>query len=151
HSYQTINAASRATSQRAFLENLQQGQAYQSEAPTMWDVTYRTAVAQAEQEDREREGAYHRIGFHRTDGSGDRACIETTRPELLPAGGALVAHPDDERYRSLCGSTVASPLFGVEVPVVAHPPDQPDKGAGIAMIRTSGDPNAVTWWRVLSL
>src|SRR5699024_12429523 len=63
HSYQTIDARSRATSQRAFLENLQQGQAYQAEAHTMWDVTYRTAVAQAEQEDRERDAAYHRIGF----------------------------------------------------------------------------------------
>ncbi|WP_394215531.1 valine--tRNA ligase [Brachybacterium vulturis] len=154
HSYQTINAASRATSQRAFLENLQQGQAYQSEAPTMWDVTYRTAVAQAEQEDREREGAYHRIGFTRTDaGAGEDATvhIETTRPELLPACVALVAHPDDERYQGLFGSTVTSPLFGVEVPVLAHPLAQPDKGAGIAMICTFGDSNDVTWWRELSL
>jgi valyl-tRNA synthetase len=68
HSYQTIDAASRATSQQAFLENLASGAAYQSEAPTMWDVTYRTAVAQAEQEDRDRPGAYHRIGFTRADG-----------------------------------------------------------------------------------
>ena len=113
HSYQTINAHSRATSQRAFLENLEAGQAYQSEAPTMWDVTYRTAVAQAEQEDRDREGAYHRIGFTRTDGTGEKVFIETTRPELLPACVALVAHPDDERYQDLFGTTVTSPLFGV--------------------------------------
>ncbi|UYG15444.1 valine--tRNA ligase [Brachybacterium huguangmaarense] len=151
HGYQTINAHSRATSQRAFLENLQAGQAYQSEAPTMWDVTYRTAVAQAEQEDRERDGAYHRIGFTRTDGSGDTVFIETTRPELLPACVALVAHPDDERYQHLLGTTVTSPLFGVEVPVHAHPLAQADKGAGIAMICTFGDANDVTWWRELQL
>lgn len=151
YSYQTIDAASRATSQRAFLENLAAGQAYQSEAPTMWDVTYRTAVAQAEQEDRERPGAYHRLGFTRTDGSGEKVFIETTRPELLPACVALVAHPDDERYQGLFGTTVTSPLFGVEVPVHPHPLAQMDKGAGIAMICTFGDANDVTWWRELQL
>ena len=149
HSYQTINAHSRATSQRAFLENLEAGQAYQSEAPTMWDVTYRTAVAQAEQEDRDREGAYHRIGFTRPDG--EKVFIETTRPELLPACVALVAHPDDGRYQGLFGTTVTSPLFGVEVPVKAHPLAQADKGAGIAMICTFGDSTDVIWWRELEL
>ena len=151
HSYQTINARSRATSQRAFLENLAAGQAYQAEAPTMWDVTYRTAVAQAEQEDRERDGAYHRLGFTRADGSGEKVYIETTRPELLPACVALVAHPDDPRYQGLFGTTVTSPLFGVEVPVHPHPLAQADKGAGIAMICTFGDANDVTWWRELDL
>lgn len=149
--YQTIDARSRTTSQRAFLENLQAGQAYQAEAPTMWDVTYRTAVAQSEQEDREREGAYHRLGFLRTDGSGERVFIETTRPELLPACVALVAHPDDERYQDLFGTSVISPLFGVEVPVLAHALAQADKGAGIAMVCTFGDANDVIWWRELQL
>ncbi|WP_010533931.1 valine--tRNA ligase [Brachybacterium squillarum] len=151
YGYQTIDDRSRATSQRAFLENLAAGQAYQSEAPTMWDVTYRTAVAQAEQEDRDREGAYHRIGFTRTDGSGEQVYIETTRPELLAACVSLVAHPDDERYQHLFGTTVTSPLFGVEVPVNPHPLAQAYKGAGIAMICTFGDSTDVIWWRELDL
>jgi valyl-tRNA synthetase len=149
HSYQTIDARSRAISQQAFLDNLAAGQAYQSEAPTMWDVTYRTAVAQAEQEDRDRDGAYHRIGFTKPDG--EKVYIETTRPELLPACVALVAHPDDERYQDLFGSTVTSPLFGVQVPVYAHQLAQADKGAGIAMICTFGDATDVIWWRELDL
>ncbi|MCT1386132.1 valine--tRNA ligase [Brachybacterium sp. p3-SID1565] len=151
YSYQTIDSRSRAVSQRAFLENLQAGQAYQAEAPTMWDVTYRTAVAQAEQEDRDREGAYHRIGFSRTGDSGETVFIETTRPELLPACVSLVAHPDDERYQHLFGTTVTSPLFGVELPVNPHPLAQADKGAGIAMICTFGDSTDVIWWRELDL
>ncbi|MGQ4537865.1 valine--tRNA ligase [Dermabacteraceae bacterium P7074] len=147
--FQTINDRARATSQKAFLEHLSSGSAYQSEAPTQWDVTYRTAVAQAEQEDRERPGAYHRISFHKADGS--PLHIETTRPELLPACVALVAHPDDERYSDLFGTTVTSPLFEVEVPVLAHPLAQMDKGAGIAMICTFGDATDVIWWRELQL
>ncbi|WP_058235490.1 valine--tRNA ligase [Devriesea agamarum] len=147
--YQTINDRARATSQKAFLQHLRDGHAYQAEAPTQWDVTYRTAVAQAEQEDRDRDGAYHRIGFTRPDG--EKVFIETTRPELLPACVALVAHPDDERYQSLFGTTVTSPLFGVEVPVHPHPLAQADKGAGIAMICTFGDATDVIWWRELNL
>jgi valyl-tRNA synthetase len=149
HNYQTIDAGARAASQRAFLRNLARGEAYQSEAPTLWDVTFRTAVAQAELEDREREGKYYRIGFPAPDGS--RVWIETTRPELLAACVALVAHPDDERYQPLFGSTVRTPLFDVEIPVVAHHLADPEKGSGIAMICTFGDTTDVTWWRELQL
>ena len=147
--YQTIDARAQRASQRAFLRNLARGEAYQSEAPTLWDVTFRTAVAQAELEDREREGTYFRIGFPAPDGS--RVFIETTRPELLAACVALVAHPDDERYQPLFGSTVRTPLFDVEVPVVAHRLADPEKGSGIAMICTFGDTTDVTWWRELQL
>jgi valyl-tRNA synthetase len=146
--YRTISESSRATAQRMFLKNLGRGEAYAQEAPTLWDVTFRTAVAQAELEDRERPGAYHRISF--AAGTGP-VYIETTRPELLPACVALVAHPDDERYRSLFGTTVRTPLFDVEVPVVAHRLAEPGKGSGIAMICTFGDLNDVTWWRELQL
>ncbi|GAA1803668.1 valine--tRNA ligase [Actinomadura chokoriensis] len=148
HLYTTIGDVSRTASQRAFLRNLARGEAYVSEAPTLWDVTFRTAVAQAELEDREHPGAFYRIRFH---GDERPVYIETTRPELLPACVALVAHPDDERYRELFGTTVRTPLFGVEVPVLAHRLAEPDKGSGIAMICTFGDVTDVTWWRELDL
>ena len=149
-SYTTISPAARRVSQRAFLRNLRRGEAYQAEAPTLWDVDFRTAVAQAELEDRELPGAYHRVSFRRTD-DGEPVFIETTRPELIPACVALVAHPDDARYRPLFGSTVRTPLFGVEVPVKAHGLADPEKGSGIAMICTFGDTADVTWWRELDL
>jgi len=195
--YTTIGERCRRVSQRAFLRNLARGEAYQAEAPCLWDVTFRTAVAQAELEDRERPGAFHRLAFARLgaaggagdgttggdasrrsagdaktgdgttggepDGGGDgRGCdgapdgnghvlIETTRPEMLAACVALVAHPDDERYRPLFGAAVRTPLFGAEVPVVAHPLAEPGKGTGIAMVCTFGDTTDVTWWRELEL
>jgi valyl-tRNA synthetase len=149
--YQTIDRNAQRASQMAFLRNLARGEAYQSEAPTLWDVTFRTAVAQAELEDRERPGAYHRIGFPTTADPSAKVFIETTRPELLAACVALVAHPDDERYQALFGSTVTTPAFHVEVPVVAHALADPEKGSGIAMICTFGDLTDVTWWRELQL
>ena len=151
--YQTISPAAIAVSQKAFLNNLSRGEAYQSMAPTLWDVTFRTAVAQAELEDREQPGAYHKIGFNVDsqiwpDG---KVFIETTRPELLAACVALVANPEDARYKSLFGKTVRTPLFDVEVPVVAHRLAQIDKGSGIAMICTFGDVTDIIWWRELDL
>jgi valyl-tRNA synthetase len=194
--YQTIDRDARAISQRAFLRNLARGEAYQSEAPTLWDVTFRTAVAQAELEDRERPAAFHNIAFSiseistdaNTDASGEpvkaaaktgkgshsktsahtgrgsktgragkkgnnakEIVIATTRPELLPACVALVAHPDDERFQPFFGRTVRSPLFGVEVPVLPHPRAEPTKGKGIAMVCTFGDVTDILWWRELQL
>jgi valyl-tRNA synthetase len=142
--YTTIGPEAQRASQRAFLRNLSRGEAYAQEAPTLWDVDFRTAVAQAELEDRELPGAYHRISFSGVE-------IETTRPELLPACVALVAHPSDERYQKLFGTTVRTPLFGAEVEVRAHELADPEKGSGIAMICTFGDTTDVTWWRELDL
>ena len=149
--YRTIDDRSRAVSQQAFLEHLAAGAAYQSEAPGLWDVTYQTAVAQAELEARDYPGHYHRVAFHSTTQADGRVFIETTRPELLPACVALIAHPEDERYQGLFGTTVTSPVFGVELPVVAHAEAERDKGAGIAMCCTFGDLTDVTWWRELDL
>ena len=169
HTYQTIGTRARKVAQAAFLRNLARGEAYQAQAPGLWDVTFQTAVAQAELESREYPGFYHRLAFHVVDpaaaaraaaagapietgpaGTAD-VCIETTRPELLPACVALVAHPDDARYQPLFGTTVASPVFGVEVPVLPHPEAEMDKGAGIAMCCTFGDTTDIDWWRDLRL
>ena len=135
--YATIDARAQRVSQLAFLRLLQRGLAYQVEAPTLWDVDFRTAVAQAELEDREVPGAYHasaspRPGRRRRRDRHDaaRADSRVRRP-----GGA----PDDERYRPLFGSEVITPLFGVRVPVRPHPLADPEKGSGIAMICTFGD------------
>ena len=149
-SYRTIGQDSLRASQLAFIRNVERGEAYQAQAPTLWDVTFRTAVAQAELEDREQPSAYHTLSFHRTDGEGD-ILIDTTRPELLAACVALVAHPDDERYQPLFGTTVRTPIFDVEVPIVSHHLAKQDKGTGIAMICTFGDVTDVIWWRELDL
>jgi valyl-tRNA synthetase len=148
--YSTISEPARRTAQRAFLRNLARGEAYSRQAPTMWDVDFQTAVAQAEFEDREVPGFSHRLAFTRV-GDGSTIAIETTRPELLPACVALVAHPGDGRYADLIGEEALSPVFGVRVPVLAHPQADPDRGTGIAMICTFGDAADVQWWRELDL
>jgi valyl-tRNA synthetase len=153
--YTTIGRLAQRISQRSFLGLLERGQAYQLEAPTLWDVDFQTAVAQAELEDRERPGAMHRVRFLPASGEGAAAhldaLIETTRPELIPACVALLAHPDDERHRALVGGEVLTPLFATRVPVLTHPLVEREKGTGLVMVCTFGDLTDVTWWRELSL
>ncbi|MCH4158899.1 MAG: valine--tRNA ligase [Bifidobacterium minimum] len=147
--YHTIGEHPQRVAQKAFLRNLARGEAYQKDAPGLWDVTFQTAVAQAELESREYPGFYHRIAFHFDDGT--PLYIETTRPELLAACTSLIANPEDERYKALFGKEVVSPLFNVRVPILAHPAAEMDKGAGIAMCCTFGDVTDVEWWRDLKL
>jgi len=148
HDYATIDDRSQRTAQRAFLHNLARGEAYQQDAPVLWDIDFGTAVAQAELEDRERPGALHRLRFV---GPGGTVEVESTRPELVVACVALVIHPHHGRAGDLVGATVRTPLFGIEVPVLAHQLADPDKGTGIAMVCTFGDTTDVVWWRELRL
>jgi valyl-tRNA synthetase len=147
--YSTVDTRSRRASQRAFLRNLARGEAYQSEAPSLWDVTFRTAVAQAELEDRTVSSNFVDLAFALPDGG--EAVIATTRPELLAACAALVVNPDDKRHADLVGKQAVVPLFGMTVPIHGHRLADPEKGTGMAMICTFGDINDTIWWRELRL
>jgi valyl-tRNA synthetase len=146
--YRTMGRRARQVSQVGFLRLLADGRVYRSDAPSLWDVEFSTAVAQAEVDEREVDGAHHRLVFS----AGNEALeIETTRPELLPACVAVVVHPDDERYQQLIGSSACTPLFEVDVPIVAHHLADPTRGTGAVMVCTFGDATDVTWWRELGL
>ena len=93
--YATISRASQRVSQLAFLNLLRKDRAYQLEAPTLWDVDFRTAVAQAELEDREQPGAYHKLRFARDGGDRSRSrrrgpscCRPASRWSRIPTTSA---------------------------------------------------------------
>ncbi|MHC9544721.1 MAG: valine--tRNA ligase [Vulcanimicrobiota bacterium] len=147
--YATIDDHSRKTSQLSFLKILEDGEAYSTESPTLWDIDFRTAVAQAEVVDKSIPGAFHNIEFG-IEGGGSFV-IATTRPELLAACVAIMAHPDDNRYREFFGKRAVTPLFRVPVPILADEHADPEKGTGILMVCTFGDSADVEWWRNYSL
>jgi valyl-tRNA synthetase len=147
--YRTIADFPRRIAQLSFLELVAKGEAYAKYAPTVWDVDDQTAIAQAETEDREQAGAYHDLRFAVSGGS--ELTISTTRPELLGACVAVVAHPDDSRYQSLFGKTARTPLFHASVPILPAGHADPEKGTGILMVCTFGDQADVEFWRAQSL
>jgi valyl-tRNA synthetase len=143
--YSTIGDLSRRLAQWSFLDLYRKGEVYQVEAPTLWDVDDRTAIAQAEVEDRPQKGAFHHVRFG-VEGGGSFT-IATTRPELLPACVGVAAHPEDERYKALFGKRAVTPLFRVPVPIFASELVEREKGTGILMVCTFGDATDVQWWR----
>jgi valyl-tRNA synthetase len=144
--YATIDARCRHLAQLSFLDLFEKGHVYSVEAPTMWDVDFQTAVAQAEVEDRPLTGAFHVLEFG-VEGRDARFRVATTRPELLAACVGVTAHPDDGRYRALFGKRAVTPLFRVPVPIFPSPLADPEKGTGILMVCTFGDATDVGWWR----
>lgn len=145
--YATISAQSRKTAQMSFLDLFRKGHLYQSSNPCLWDIDFQTAIAQAEVEDREMEGAFHSVHFGILDDPSAHFTIATTRPELLPACVAIAAHPDDERFKHLIGKKAISPIFYAPIPIFASEAVEKDKGTGILMICTFGDVMDVEWWR----
>ncbi|PCI39507.1 MAG: valine--tRNA ligase [Elusimicrobia bacterium] len=143
--YSTVGEHCRKISQNSFLDLYKKGFIYAVESPVLWDTTFQTAVAQAEVEDREKHGNFHDIRFQ-VEGGGD-FIISTTRPELLAACIAVVAHPDDQRYKGLFGKNARTPLYDGIVPIIPAEHADPEKGTGIMMICTFGDVADVDFWR----
>ena len=145
--YETISSHSQAISQRSFLDLYHKGFVENRFAPVYWDTQFQTAVAQADIEDRHKTGFYHNIKFS-VDGEKSTNCvISTTRPELLPACVALVAHPEDDRYKRFFYKEAVTPLFFARVPVLPSPHADPEKGTGILMVCTFGDRDDVHFWQ----
>jgi len=143
--YSTVGEYCRTASQRSFLDLHKKGFVYSAETPTLWDTTFKTAVAQAESEDREVSGLFYDIKFA-VEGGGEFV-ISTTRPELLAACIAVVAHPEDARFKKLFGKRALTPLFKARVPIMPSEHADPEKGTGIMMICTFGDIADVEFWR----
>ncbi len=144
YTYRTIDEQSRKTAQWSFLDLYKKELAYRREAPTIWCPECRTAIAQAELNDLERESEFVTLAFKLENG--ETLPIATTRPELLPACVAVFVHPEDARYAGLIGSRVRVPLLGIDVPLLADPRADPTKGTGAVMCCTFGDVTDVEWW-----
>ena len=144
--YQTISDESRTISQMSFLDLYEKGLLERRLEPTLWDPADRTAIAQAEVEEKEREGKLNDIPFQ-IEGGGEPAVIATTRPELIGGCGALMIHPDHPRAKDLVGKRAISPLYSVPVPIIADEAVDPEKGTGMVMCCTFGDVQDINWYR----
>src|SRR5574341_589780 len=149
YTYRTIDEHSRRTSQLSFIDLYRKGLAYRQEAPAIWCPECRTAIAQAELNDLERESIFFTLDFRLQNGAA--LPIATTRPELLPACVAVFVHPEDARFKNLLGTNATVPLFGQQVPILQDSAADPEKGTGAVMCCTFGDVTDVQWWHTYKL
>ena len=140
--YQTISPQSQKLSQASFLDLWHKGFIEKKLAPVFYDITDRTALAQADLVDNEVEGFQYQFYFTIEK---YQVAIMTTRPELLPACVAIMVHPQDGRYQKFIGKKAVSPLFNIEVLVIADDLVQFEKGTGAVMCCTFGDETDLKW------
>jgi len=144
--YQTISPDSQKISQASFADLYNKKLVEKKFEPVFWDISDRTALAQADLIDKEVEGVMNYVLFG-IEGSEETIEIMTTRPELLPACVAVMVHPEDERYKKFHGKSAVTPLFGVKVKIIADDLVQLDKGTGAVMCCTFGDETDIRWWK----
>lgn len=144
--YSTIDERCQRTAQTSFVKLHEAGHVRRVEDPIIWCPECRTALAQADVEDLERNGKIHSIAFTAAE-DGRPLVIATTRPELIPACVALYFHPDDERFKDLLGATAKVPLFDYDVPIKTDEAVDPAFGTGLMMVCTFGDGEDVLKWR----
>ena len=142
--YRTMDPDYYSRTQLSFVQLHKKGLIYRGEHPVNWCPRCETAIADAEVEYEDREGAlnYIRFKFHGEEG---HLTIATTRPEFLPACVVTAVHPGDERYKRYVGKKLEVPPFGGVVELIADPEVDPEFGTGVVMVCTYGDKADVRW------
>ncbi|MEM4702882.1 MAG: valine--tRNA ligase [Candidatus Pacearchaeota archaeon] len=148
--YRTIDERCRKVSQLSFIELFKQGREYRRESPSLWCSECKTAVAQVELEDKEKETLFCDIVFELEKGR-EEFVVSTTRPEFLPACVAVFYHPEDKRYKKFKHQRAIVPLFDFPVPVIEDRRVDREKGTGIVMCCTFGDSTDIEWWKAYGL
>ncbi len=125
---------------RIFVDLYDKGVIYRGMRLVNWDPVLHTALSDLEVLSEEESGHLWHIRYPLTDGSG-HLVVATTRPETMLGDTAVAVHPDDERYQHLIGSTVALPLVGREMPIIADGYVDPEFGSGCVKITPAHDFN----------
>jgi len=144
NTYSTISPEVQKLSQELFLDLIKKKRVYQKEAPCLWCPECKTAIAQAELQDKNIETDFCDIQFELENGK--KILIATTRPELLSSCVAVFVNPNDKRHKKLIGKTAIVPLSKQKVKILADKAVDMEKGTGIVMCCTFGDTQDIEWF-----
>jgi len=126
--------------QEVFIRLYEEGLIYRGKRLVNWDPKLHTAISDLEVISEEEKGHMWHFKYPLSDGSG-HLVVATTRPETMLGDSAVAVHPEDERYRDLIGKTIALPLTGREIPIIADDYVDRDFGTGCVKITPAHDFN----------
>ncbi len=130
---------SRAT-REVFVRLHEEGLIYRGKRLVNWDPALHTAISDLEVVAEEEQGSLWHFRYPLSDGNG-HVVVATTRPETMLGDTAVAVHPDDPRYSDLIGKTVALPLTGRDIPIIADDYVDPEFGSGCVKITPAHDFN----------
>ena len=123
-----------------FVGLYEKGLIYRGNRLINWCPQCGTSLSDAEVEHEDKNGFYWYFRYPAADG-GDGIVVATSRPETMFGDVAIAVSPEDERYTDMVGKTVVLPLVGREIPVIADPYPDPEKGTGAVKITPAHDEN----------
>ncbi|MBI2076588.1 MAG: valine--tRNA ligase [Candidatus Aenigmarchaeota archaeon] len=141
--YSTINDHCRSISQKSFIELYKKDRVYRKRKPFMWCPECRTAIAQVEMKDKEKQSKLVYIKFDTS--IGEKIIIATTRPEMMAACVAVYVNPADARYKKFIGGKAKIPFFNREAPIHPNPTVDINFGTGAVYHCTFGDMTDAEW------
>lgn len=148
--YETDSPEYRALTQQTFIDLWKKDLIYEEERINNYCPGCQTTIADAEIDYIDLPSHFNDIRF-RVKETGDDITIGTTRPELIASCGAVIYHPDDDRYKNLEGKTALTPLYNREVRIFAHPSASMEKGTGLVMMCSAGDTADIRFFREMNL
>ncbi len=125
---------------KTFVNLYKKGLIYRGNRLINWCPQCRTSLSDAEVEHQDKNAKYYYVKYRGADG-GEGLVVATSRPETMFGDCAVAVNPEDERYTDMIGKTVIVPIVEREVPVIADPYPDPDKGTGAVKITPAHDPN----------
>lgn len=150
-SYRTDSEEYRMRTQSTFIELWKKGLIYEDSRLNNYCPGCKTTVADNEITHKDIPTFLNYVYFS-VKGSKEKIPIATTRPELLCTAALVLFNPQDKRYTHLEGKKAIVPLYGHEVPIIAHPYADPAFGSGLVyMSRSAGDLNAVRFLREMTI
>ena len=125
---------------RTFVNLYKKGLIYRGNRLINWCPECRTSLSDAEVEHQDKNAKYYYVRYRGADG-GEGLVVATSRPETMFGDCAVAVNPEDERYADMIGKKVIVPIVEREVPVIADPYPDPEKGTGAVKITPAHDPN----------
>lgn len=123
-----------------FVRLYEKGLIYKGNRLINWCPECGTSLSDAEVEHEDKNGMYWYFRYPAADG-GEGIIVATSRPETMFGDVAIAVNPSDERYKDMVGKNVILPLVGKEIPIIADPYPDPEKGTGAVKITPAHDPN----------
>ncbi len=124
-----------------FVKLYKQGLIYRGNRLVNWCPSCGTSLSDAEVEHEDKDGMYWYFRYPAAEKGGKDVVVATSRPETMFGDVAIAVNPDDEKYAGMVGRKVVLPLVGREIPIIADPYPDPEKGTGAVKITPAHDPN----------
>ncbi|XHX75763.1 MAG: valine--tRNA ligase [Stenomitos frigidus ULC029] len=124
----------------AFIKLYDEELIYRGKYLVNWCPATQSAVSDLEVDNQEVNGHLWHFRYPLTDGSGFVE-VATTRPETMLGDTAVAVNPNDDRYKAFVGKTLALPLVGRQIPIIADEYVDSTFGTGCVKVTPAHDPN----------